>query len=358
MINPINRFSPHENSELQQQEKERIQFSSPSVFFGGPGMLSRTSRASWDLFTMTSLSLTAVCILLTLEWSLKEKKKHTIIQLSKPLRSDRSASLSVLTAWCSACLWSLRAWSSRSAPLCTGPSSLWSRSSGRDGGARSCCSPAAPALRRRCRPRRLTRCWSGAAWSCGPSPTGPASHTETNMDSARITPDPGYPARTRVRLDPFSYFFPKAISRSSATNLLTLNSRFFLALCLFVPVCLCLLWWGSKCGLQYSWTWARDTPKDNTRSPNLLKKPNTGCTYSIGKLQEHNASYGAHLSKEADGIQIRRPLNFSGRSSRGKLQKNKSWCKIIKRNYDMNFIYTFVQVTGQNNSASIWTVEG
>lgn len=74
MINPINRFSPHENSELQQQEKERIQFSSPSVFFGGPGMLSRTSRASWDLFTMTSLSLTAVCILLTLEWSLKEKK--------------------------------------------------------------------------------------------------------------------------------------------------------------------------------------------------------------------------------------------------------------------------------------------
>lgn len=54
----------------------RIQFSSPSVFLGGPGMLSRTSRASWDLLTMTSLSLTAVCIRLTLEWSLKENKTH------------------------------------------------------------------------------------------------------------------------------------------------------------------------------------------------------------------------------------------------------------------------------------------
>lgn len=54
----------------------RIQFSSPSEFLGGPGMLSRTSRASWDLLTMTSLSLTAVCIRLTLEWSLKEEKKH------------------------------------------------------------------------------------------------------------------------------------------------------------------------------------------------------------------------------------------------------------------------------------------
>lgn len=36
-------------------------------------MLSRTIRASWDLLTMTSLSLTAVCIRLTLEWSLEEK---------------------------------------------------------------------------------------------------------------------------------------------------------------------------------------------------------------------------------------------------------------------------------------------
>lgn len=53
--------------------KERIQFSSPSEFLGGPGMLSSTSLASWDLLTMTSLSLTAVCIRLTLEWSLEEK---------------------------------------------------------------------------------------------------------------------------------------------------------------------------------------------------------------------------------------------------------------------------------------------
>lgn len=53
--------------------KERIQFSSPSGFLGGPGMLSSTSLASWDLLTMTSLSLTAVCIRLTLEWSLEEK---------------------------------------------------------------------------------------------------------------------------------------------------------------------------------------------------------------------------------------------------------------------------------------------
>lgn len=46
---------------------ERIQFSSPSGFLGGPGMFSSTSLASWDLLTMTSLSLTAVCIRLTLE---------------------------------------------------------------------------------------------------------------------------------------------------------------------------------------------------------------------------------------------------------------------------------------------------
>lgn len=33
-------------------------------------MFSRTSLASWDFFTITSLSLTAVCILLTLDWFL------------------------------------------------------------------------------------------------------------------------------------------------------------------------------------------------------------------------------------------------------------------------------------------------
>lgn len=48
----------------------RIQFSSPFRLRGGPGMFSRTSLASWDFFTITSLSLTAVCILLTLDWFL------------------------------------------------------------------------------------------------------------------------------------------------------------------------------------------------------------------------------------------------------------------------------------------------
>lgn len=33
-------------------------------------MFSRTSLALWDFFTITSLSFTAVCILLTLDWFL------------------------------------------------------------------------------------------------------------------------------------------------------------------------------------------------------------------------------------------------------------------------------------------------
>lgn len=53
---------------------QRIQFSSPSVFRGGPGMLSSTNRASWDLLTITSFSFTAVCIRRTLDWSLECKK--------------------------------------------------------------------------------------------------------------------------------------------------------------------------------------------------------------------------------------------------------------------------------------------
>lgn len=48
-----------------------IQFSSPSLFLGGPGMFSRTRRASWERVTMTSLSFTAVCMRRTLDWSLK-----------------------------------------------------------------------------------------------------------------------------------------------------------------------------------------------------------------------------------------------------------------------------------------------
>lgn len=34
-------------------------------------MFSRTSLASWDFFTITSLSFTAVCILRTLDWFLR-----------------------------------------------------------------------------------------------------------------------------------------------------------------------------------------------------------------------------------------------------------------------------------------------
>lgn len=46
---------------------QRIQFSSPSLFLGGPGMFRRTRRASCDRVTMTSLSFTAVCIRRTLD---------------------------------------------------------------------------------------------------------------------------------------------------------------------------------------------------------------------------------------------------------------------------------------------------
>lgn len=165
----------------------RIQFSSPSVFLGGPGMLSRTSRASWDLLTMTSLSLTAVCIRLTLEWSLKENVKQpvnltSICEKRPPLSVNL---LFPLTAWCWACLWSPQVWSSPSAWLYTARSSLWSRSSELADGARSCrrcCSPPCLALRHRCRRRRPTRCSSAAAWSYGLSPAGPGLvQKHTNM---------------------------------------------------------------------------------------------------------------------------------------------------------------------------------
>ena len=48
----------------------RIQFSSPFLFFGGPGMLSKTSCEFWDFSTTTPFSFTAVCILRTLDWFL------------------------------------------------------------------------------------------------------------------------------------------------------------------------------------------------------------------------------------------------------------------------------------------------
>lgn len=57
---------------------ERIQFSSPPWFLGGPGMFSSTSWAPWDLLTTTSFSFTAVCILLTLVWSLWKIQSFTL----------------------------------------------------------------------------------------------------------------------------------------------------------------------------------------------------------------------------------------------------------------------------------------
>lgn len=56
-------------------------------------MLSSTSLASWDLLTMTSLSLTAVCIRLTLEWSLEERTR-----LGGDVRRDAADELAALTA--------------------------------------------------------------------------------------------------------------------------------------------------------------------------------------------------------------------------------------------------------------------
>lgn len=53
--------------------KPRIQFSSPLRLRGGPGMLSKTSLASWDFLTMTSFSRTAVCMRRTLDWFLREE---------------------------------------------------------------------------------------------------------------------------------------------------------------------------------------------------------------------------------------------------------------------------------------------
>lgn len=52
----------------------RIQFSSPVRFFGGPGMLRRTSLASEDFLMMTSFSRSAVCIRRTLNWLLRENR--------------------------------------------------------------------------------------------------------------------------------------------------------------------------------------------------------------------------------------------------------------------------------------------
>lgn len=52
-------------------------------------MFSRTSWASWDLFRMTPLSFTAVCILLTLDWFLQKGDGHC----TRPTRLGASPGL-------------------------------------------------------------------------------------------------------------------------------------------------------------------------------------------------------------------------------------------------------------------------
>lgn len=64
--------SPDVHLPLPRNCKYRIQFSSPLRLRGGPGMLSKTSLASRDFFTMTSFSRTAVCMRRTLDWFLGE----------------------------------------------------------------------------------------------------------------------------------------------------------------------------------------------------------------------------------------------------------------------------------------------
>lgn len=63
---------------------KRIQFSSPFLFFGGPGMLSKISCEFFDFSTTSLFSLTAVCIRRTLDWLLRETidiKKRTQVKL-------------------------------------------------------------------------------------------------------------------------------------------------------------------------------------------------------------------------------------------------------------------------------------
>lgn len=66
-------FTPRDLIRLR-HSTERIQFSSPVRFLGGPGMLSRTSLASEDFLRMTSFSRKAVCMRRTLDWFLSEDR--------------------------------------------------------------------------------------------------------------------------------------------------------------------------------------------------------------------------------------------------------------------------------------------
>lgn len=80
---------------------KRIQFSSPSLFLGGPGIFSKTRRASWERVTMTSLSFTAVCMRRTLDWSLQTKwlvtGQRTVYLAKRPLSLAHLHSLPVPT---------------------------------------------------------------------------------------------------------------------------------------------------------------------------------------------------------------------------------------------------------------------
>ena len=60
---------------LKKMYLQLASLSGPTVF-GGLGKLRMTSLASWDLATITSLSLTAVCIRRTFEDSLRDKNWH------------------------------------------------------------------------------------------------------------------------------------------------------------------------------------------------------------------------------------------------------------------------------------------
>lgn len=76
----------------------RIQFSSPPRFFGGPGMLSRTSWAPCDLFTTTSFSFTAVCIRRTFDWFLMAQNNKEEFQLTEIKRVYSSVAIKN-TSW-------------------------------------------------------------------------------------------------------------------------------------------------------------------------------------------------------------------------------------------------------------------
>lgn len=76
----------------------RIQFSSPPLFFGGPGMLSRTSWAPWDLLTTTSFNFTAVCIRRTFDWFLVQRNEvEQRLGVRFPINKDPTQHSAVLT---------------------------------------------------------------------------------------------------------------------------------------------------------------------------------------------------------------------------------------------------------------------